>query len=983
MTERESTTHLLVSFCNILPGAPALGLLDLNSYEFRVLLPPMPSEYRRFGGVTGLACSAEHLYVAVQEPDSLRPQGRPGPHSLMVFAMDDLSLVNHHVFTRATDIHSLCLAGTDLYVVSTGTDEVIKLKLDGARIQSEEIFWRPEPGPNGNDQNHLNAICGLRNDLIVSAFGSKVGEQWSSARNGFIANISTGSVIATGLLQPHSLMEIDGAIFYCESATRAVRILAEQRCQYLPGYTRGLCAVGRQIFAGTSIGRRVSKSTGLINNPFDDGLPEGQCTITCMAADSLRIERTIELGQYAREIYDLVPVAGVNNWPVSLDFEWRDRMIRELTESYERRTIWALESSKALELRDAELEARDGHAGEQIVHADREDNVQTLWLKECSGRIDELLSRMERLESRVDTINEALERNHQDTLDEIEVIRADLAARFGSASSDGKLEYRRAVRRVLEVIESELPPGATVLLVTKGDDALLQLRNHHGWHFPQNEAGAYAGFAPADSGSAIIQLEAVRAKGADFLVFPVNALWWLDHYSRFRDYLDRRYQLLFRRDDTCAIYALRQPREPNRLNVWRAFDDLLFEIERSIQRDPSVLDWQTNLGLGDKFKSRTIFSPPSAGSVACECILPYLDGTIDLVAVTSADPTVLSEARRVAKFAVVVCELGPTTEPIFAVEWLLDARAKPFLSTSIIIPSYNGILLTEACIRALQENLRGDFCGEIIVVDDASTDETPARMQHLMEQDRRIKYLRNPENIGFVGTCNRGAEVAGGDILVFLNNDTLPQPGWLEPLLRIFEDYPDAGAVGGKLVYPDGRLQEAGGLIFSDGSAANFGRGDFEVDAPLYNYVREVDYVTGALIATPRKLFEKLGGLDLRYRPIYYEETDYCFRLREAGFKVYYQPDSVVIHLEGVTCGTDGSAGQKRYQVLNQRKFVERWQEALRRQPDNPHHFDAWTWYGLAVREEKRADGDDSLHLCDRRTVVGDQHGNGKKECAI
>jgi GT2 family glycosyltransferase len=93
--------------------------------------------------------------------------------------------------------------------------------------------------------------------------------------------------------------------------------------------------------------------------------------------------------------------------------------------------------------------------------------------------------------------------------------------------------------------------------------------------------------------------------------------------------------------------------------------------------------------------------------------------------------------------------------------------------------------------------------------------------------------------------------------------------------------------------------------------------------------------------------------LDLRYRPIYYEETDYCFRVREAGFKVYYQPLSVVIHLEGVTCGTDASAGQKRYQLINQQKFSERWRDALRRQPENPRHFDSWTWYGLAVREER------------------------------
>jgi GT2 family glycosyltransferase len=223
-------------------------------------------------------------------------------------------------------------------------------------------------------------------------------------------------------------------------------------------------------------------------------------------------------------------------------------------------------------------------------------------------------------------------------------------------------------------------------------------------------------------------------------------------------------------------------------------------------------------------------------------------------------------------------------------------------------------------------------------------------MADWVKRDARIKLVRNRKNMGFLATCNRGASVGTGDIVLLLNNDTLPQAGWLDALLRTFRDHPDAGAVGGKLVYPDGRLQEAGGVIFSDGSAANFGRGDFEIDAPLYNYFREVDYVTGALIATRRSLFEKIGGLDTHYRPIYYEETDYCFRVRKAGYKVYYQPDSLVIHLEGVTCGTDTAGGLKRYQVVNHEKFSRRWKDALRSQPANPNHFDIGTWHRLAVR---------------------------------
>ena len=146
----------------------------------------------------------------------------------------------------------------------------------------------------------------------------------------------------------------------------------------------------------------------------------------------------------------------------------------------------------------------------------------------------------------------------------------------------------------------------------------------------------------------------------------------------------------------------------------------------------------------------------------------------------------------------------------------------------------------------------------------------------------------------FIASCNRAAAAAAFQFLIFLNNDTLPLPGWLEALLRTFKDRPDAGAVGGKLIFPDGVLQEAGGVIYRDGSGCNFGKYDRNADAPLYNFVREVDYCSGALLATPRDLFLKLGGFDLRYAPAYYEDSDYCFNLRKHGFRVYYQPQSEI-----------------------------------------------------------------------------------------
>ena len=246
---------------------------------------------------------------------------------------------------------------------------------------------------------------------------------------------------------------------------------------------------------------------------------------------------------------------------------------------------------------------------------------------------------------------------------------------------------------------------------------------------------------------------------------------------------------------------------------------------------------------------------------------------------------------------------------------------------SVVVPVYNHFGHTLTCLRALAA------CGdatpfETIVVDDASTDETAARIAEIAG----VRYLRNERNLGFIGACNAGAAIARGSHLVFLNNDTAVQPGWLDALIGSFSTHPRAGLVGAKLVYPDGRLQEAGGIVFRDGSGWNCGRFE-DPRAPAWNHVREVDYCSGAAIALPRVLFERLGGFDAHYAPAYYEDTDLAMKVRAQGLQVLYQPAATVVHFEGITSGTDTSTGVKAYQVVNQGKFVARWRDTLASHP--------------------------------------------------
>ncbi len=159
---------------------------------------------------------------------------------------------------------------------------------------------------------------------------------------------------------------------------------------------------------------------------------------------------------------------------------------------------------------------------------------------------------------------------------------------------------------------------------------------------------------------------------------------------------------------------------------------------------------------------------------------------------------------------------------------------------------------------------------------------------------------------------------------MFLNNDTLVEADWLDELVRTFETLPGVGLVGAKLLYPDGKLQEAGGIIWRDGSAWNYGRGD-DPELPEYSYARQVDYVSGACIMVTADLFREVGGFDMHYAPAYGEDSDLALRIRTLGRKVIYQPLARVVHLEGASSGTDESSGVKAHQPVNAGKLYTRW----------------------------------------------------------
>lgn len=248
---------------------------------------------------------------------------------------------------------------------------------------------------------------------------------------------------------------------------------------------------------------------------------------------------------------------------------------------------------------------------------------------------------------------------------------------------------------------------------------------------------------------------------------------------------------------------------------------------------------------------------------------------------------------------------------------------------SIVIPVFNQLPHTLLCLRALAAHPPAASV-EIIVSDDGSTDESA----EVLAAIRGLRLHRRPQNGGFIAACNDGAALAKAPTLIFLNNDTIPQPGWLDELLATLEVEPRAGLVGSRLVYPDGQLQEAGAIIRSDGSADKLGRLE-SASHPEFSYLRRVDYCSAASVAISRALFDKLGGFDTVYSPAFYEDTDLGMRVRRHGFEVLCQPSSQVVHVEGATTGIDTRKGIKTHQISNQERFRARWADALVSHPDH------------------------------------------------
>lgn len=251
-----------------------------------------------------------------------------------------------------------------------------------------------------------------------------------------------------------------------------------------------------------------------------------------------------------------------------------------------------------------------------------------------------------------------------------------------------------------------------------------------------------------------------------------------------------------------------------------------------------------------------------------------------------------------------------------------DSRQK--VEASIIIPVFNQNNYTRKCLSALAKVTAGQTSFEVIVINNGSTDDTSSFLGDLQTN---VRVVSNSQNFGFARACNQGASIARGDCLVFLNNDTIPQRGWLESLVKITKQSKDIGVVGSKLLYPgSGSIQHAG-IQMINGVPDHIHR-YAPADKPEANLRRNIDMVTGACMLVRKDLFEQASGFDEKYQNGV-EDIDLCLKVKMLGKRVVYEPKSVLFHYEGVTEGRFDNVND------NLKLFFEKWGDCF----DEDGHF--------------------------------------------
>jgi hypothetical protein len=397
---------------------------------------------------------------------------------------------------------------------------------------------------------------------------------------------------------------------------------------------------------------------------------------------------------------------------------------------------------------------------------------------------------------------------------------------------------RRLSRELRRLVHRHLPQRNRLVVASGGDEAFLNYPGCTAEHLSRDRSGAYAGAPPSCGRAAVVQLEAARWRGADVLVIPKPELWWLRNYPLLVERLETRYALVRHDDEVGAIWDIRGAGSSGA-------HDRLAELCVELGHQPAILDWGTGQELAAAFAAYQVFSPVADGPR-----LPYLDGTVDVVAVGDSSADTVAEARRVARALVVRVVAGaPAT---IEVVWRCELGRDRSAGVSIAVVARDGRPSAPGYVSRLLDTLPPSFAGEV-VIDRWCNASAPTQLRPESPRLKRVKLVDCSEGDDFHARVRRCAEAASGEMLVVLDGATWPVASWLPQLVNLLGNAEDAGVVTGMIVEPDGRL-----VVPPPDRTAEGAHGD-ELEVVRHSYVRALDAAPEALFATWRELLLERG----------------------------------------------------------------------------------------------------------------------------